>query len=317
MFHETTDNKKCSNNKKFVGTSLLNLTRLIISGKWYRNPVTSPVKQKESALRNSYNLGSWEFLPSDDLLMHFLHSFDWSFYFNFKGVCRRYWRTFPQSRALLHRGREPRQPLHPRRGPRGAKSCPPAGQRASKSLSRHYTCKCSSIYRLLNPIRVASFPPGRRVRRSTSLLLSQAALSHYANIVSPCFPDFGLHSDASGVGQRRARSVQQRRDQHRHLGRQRQPASLLAGQLQPHHPGEGVGGHRSVGTPNWAAEGGINSWEIMGAHATRMSRSLLQDEARTEVRMEIKRKGGRREKPRDRRCISSARTQEWGADGRK
>lgn len=52
--------------------------------------------------------------------------------------------------------------------------------------------------------------------------------------------------------------------------------------------GEGEG--RAVDT-----ERGINSYEIIGVRATRMSRSQLQDEARTEVRTEMKRNGGRKE----------------------
>lgn len=54
--------------------------------------------------------------------------------------------------------------------------------------------------------------------------------------------------------------------------------------------GRGVGGEIAADT-----ERGINSEEIMGARATRMSRSRLEDEARTEVRTEMKRKGGRKE----------------------
>lgn len=53
-----------------------------------------------------------------------------------------------------------------------------------------------------------------------------------------CSPDVGVHADGAGRGQRDAAAVGQRRGQRGHLRRQRQPAALLPGQLQSHHPGK-------------------------------------------------------------------------------
>lgn len=109
-------------------------------------------------------------------------------------------------------------------------------------------------------LKVAQQLDRERVRGATVAL---PAASGCSSLPSQCsslrLPDFGVHSDRGGLGQRRAPPLQHRHDQHRHLGRQRQPAALLPGQLQPDHPGERGAPTPSVGESGGGARG--IAWE--------------------------------------------------------
>lgn len=79
------------------------------------------------------------------------------------------------------------------------------------------------------------------------------------------------------------------------------------------------GDMKRVGWRGWGGgatdtERGINSEEIIGVRATRMSRSQSRDEGRTEVRTEMKRKGGREE---DRETDAASQVQNAGMMGRR